>query len=57
MVTLRKLIAEFFRDEAGQDLAEYALLLSLIALTAVGGMTILGGAIAEFMTSITARLF
>lgn len=32
-------------DDAGQDLAEYALLIGLIALVVVGAVGILGGAI------------
>lgn len=32
-------------DDAGQDLAEYALLIGLIALVVVGAVGVLGGAI------------
>lgn len=36
----------------GQDLAEYALLISLIALVAIAAVTLLGGKIAAALTSI-----
>jgi pilus assembly protein Flp/PilA len=35
----------FLKSEDGQDLAEYALLIGLIALALVGGVTYLGGGI------------
>lgn len=33
------------KDEKGQDLAEYALLIGLIAIIVIGAVTILGGEI------------
>jgi pilus assembly protein Flp/PilA len=42
---MKNLIARFVREEEGQDLVEYALLLALIALAAVVAMNLLGGAI------------
>jgi len=38
----------FVCDDQGQDLVEYALLLSLIALLVVGGVTAFGGALNTF---------
>lgn len=37
-------------DESGQDLAEYGLLVALIAIALIVVMTALGGGIAEFFT-------
>ena len=37
------------KDEDGQDLIEYALLASLVALAAVGGMTVLRQTIDEVL--------
>lgn len=39
---MKKLIARFVREEEGQDLVEYALLLALIALVTVTAVTTLG---------------
>lgn len=40
------------RGEEGQDLAEYALLFALIALVAVGAVTLLGGNVATVFNNI-----
>jgi pilus assembly protein Flp/PilA len=39
---MKNLFARFVREEAGQDLIEYALLAGLVALVAMVGMTTLG---------------
>jgi pilus assembly protein Flp/PilA len=39
---MQNLIARFVREEEGQDLIEYALLATLIALVAGAGATLLG---------------
>jgi Flp pilus assembly pilin Flp len=46
MKLVGKLPKWFQRDEAGQGLAEYALILAFVALAVVGAMTTLGGTIA-----------
>jgi pilus assembly protein Flp/PilA len=38
-------IFAFYKDEEGQALAEYALILGLIAVVAIAALTLLGGAI------------
>jgi pilus assembly protein Flp/PilA len=40
---LRRLTHQIFHQEDGQTLIEYSLIISLIALTAVGGLTLMGG--------------
>jgi Flp pilus assembly pilin Flp len=40
------------RDE-GQDLLEYALLIALIALVAIGGVTLAGVRVGDIFTAIT----
>jgi Flp pilus assembly pilin Flp len=52
---MRKLFG-LIRDDEGQDLAEYALLLSLIALVAIAGMTLLGDRISTVLSSIAGVL-
>lgn len=45
-------LRSFVREEAGQDLLEYALLVALIALVAVGAVTAAGGTVSTVFTSI-----
>jgi Flp pilus assembly pilin Flp len=42
----------FQRDQIGASLAEYALLLALIAIVCLAGMTILGSQISNLMQTI-----
>ena len=42
--------------EEGQDLAEYALLIGLIALVVIGAVTILGGQITAMFDAIGSQL-
>lgn len=46
----------FFRSERGQGLAEYALILSLIAIAAVVSLLFLGGVIQSILSKIGAAL-
>jgi Flp pilus assembly pilin Flp len=46
----------FFRSERGQGLAEYALILSLIAIVAVAALLFLGGVIQSILSKIGASL-
>lgn len=43
-------------QEEGQDLAEYAVLIGLIALVVVGAVTVFGGQLAAFYNWIVATL-
>lgn len=43
MSILRRFTHKIFHKEDGQTLVEYGLIVSLIALTAVGGLTLMGG--------------
>jgi pilus assembly protein Flp/PilA len=49
---LTALIALFNRDEEGQGLAEYALILALIAIVAILALIFLGGAISGILNVI-----
>jgi pilus assembly protein Flp/PilA len=42
--------------EEGQALVEYALILSLIAVVAIGILVVLGGRVANIFTQITTQL-
>jgi pilus assembly protein Flp/PilA len=46
----------FARNEEGQDLIEYALLVGLISLVAVAAVTAAGGSVNTIFTNIAARL-
>ncbi len=52
---LQRLIS-LLKDDEGQGLAEYALILVLIAVVVIGALTILGGNIQEVFNSIATSL-
>jgi len=43
---------QIIKNEKGQDLAEYAIMLGLIALIVVGSITIIGGEIRDIFFAI-----
>jgi pilus assembly protein Flp/PilA len=49
---LQYLISLIDRDERGQGLAEYALILALIAVLAIVAVTFLGGQINSILSSV-----
>ena len=53
---MKDLMRSFIQDESGQDMAEYALLLALIALVLVVAITAFKDAIAAKFTSATSIL-
>ena len=53
MTRLYELISSLFvRDEDGQGLAEYALILSLIAIVAVVALIFLGGQVSTMLSTV-----
>ena len=52
MNALVNFIAAIRRDDEGQDLLEYALLVALIAVLAVGAITAAGGAVQAAFSAI-----
>ena len=50
----RAVLRVFYRDESGQDLIEYALLIGLVALVAVGAVTEVGQTIVGVFWSVIA---
>ena len=42
-----ELIKNFWNDEQGASMAEYALLLALIAVSAIGALQLMGGSITD----------
>jgi Flp pilus assembly pilin Flp len=55
-MTMNELIARVLRDERGQDLVEYALLLGIITIGAAAAVTALGGAAIGNITQAKAAL-
>jgi Flp pilus assembly pilin Flp len=46
------LIRRFVREDEGQDLAEYALLIALIAVICIGGVRVLGTNLNQWYSTI-----
>ncbi len=55
-VTIQGAIEDFARDESGQDLIEYALIVALIALAATASMKTLATAIGAAFGSVGTKL-
>jgi pilus assembly protein Flp/PilA len=55
-MTLMKTLRSFVRRDEGQDLLEYALLVALIALVAVGAITLAGENVNTIFTKIANAL-
>jgi pilus assembly protein Flp/PilA len=53
---MKNLLARLWREEEGQDLTEYALLLVLVALAAIGALTPLATAINGVFSNATQNL-
>ena len=56
MSQLVAFVKSFRKNEEGQDLLEYALLVALIALIAIGGVTLAGNSVNVIFTSIANSL-
>jgi pilus assembly protein Flp/PilA len=52
---LRRLVV-LYKDQEGQALAEYGLILGLIAVVAIAGLTLLGGAISGKLDAVNTAL-
>ena len=53
---LQNLWMALWSDESGQDLAEYALLIALIAIVVIAAVTLLGGNISTVFNNIAGAL-
>jgi pilus assembly protein Flp/PilA len=56
MSLLLNCIRTFAHEEEGQDLLEYALLIALIALIAVGAVTAAGNSVSDIFNRISTQL-
>jgi pilus assembly protein Flp/PilA len=53
---MKNLVMRLWKEEEGQDLVEYALLVALVALAATAGMNILAGKINSEFSALGASL-
>jgi pilus assembly protein Flp/PilA len=51
-----RMLMQLVRDDDGQDLVEYGMLVALIALAAIAGVTLFGGAVNDFFSGLAARV-
>lgn len=56
MARIVTLAQRFVREDAGQDLVEYAMLVALIALIAAVGVRLLGTNLSSWFASLTTRI-
>jgi pilus assembly protein Flp/PilA len=56
MTNLRIAAAKFLGDEDGASLAEYGLLLALIAVVCLAGMTVLGTKFNSMLNAVTSTI-
>jgi len=56
LVSLAQAQSGFLRREEGQDLAEYALLIALIAIVVIAAVTLLGTNISTILSSIATSI-
>jgi len=56
VLTITSRLLSLHREESGQDLIEYSLLVALIALAAVAGMSTLANNISNAFSNIGSRL-
>lgn len=53
---MRELVKRLWRQEEGQALAEYGLILALIAVVAIGALIALGGKISEHLNHVKDKM-
>lgn len=54
---MKQFLHNLWQDEAGQDLAEYTMLIVLIAIACIGAVTTLGGGVESGLTTAAGSLF
>jgi pilus assembly protein Flp/PilA len=55
-MTLLQFVSKFHREESGQDLVEYALVLAAVATAVVAGSATLSTDIANAMTTLNTKI-
>ena len=54
---MKQLLLRLWQDESGQDLAEYTMLIVLIAIACIGAVTTLGGGVQTGLSDAAGSLF
>lgn len=52
---MRTYLATYVKNEDGQGMAEYGLIIALVAVVVIAGMTLLGGNLNTFFTALAGR--
>ncbi|EEG76105.1 Flp family type IVb pilin [Dethiobacter alkaliphilus] len=50
---MKEMVRRFFTEESGQGMTEYALILALVSIVAIGALFAMGGRIEEIFEQIT----
>lgn len=53
---MRNLLARLWKDESGQGMVEYGLILALVAVLAVGALRLLGDRVEQTFTEVQSGL-
>ena len=53
---MKSMFVRFVREDAGQDLIEYGLLVGIITIGAITAITLIGPKVAGYFTSLNAKL-
>lgn len=53
---MKKSVVDFWKDEEGATAIEYGLIAALIAVAALGAMTLVGGGLTSIFTTISQKL-
>jgi pilus assembly protein Flp/PilA len=53
---MKEMIKRLVSDESGQGMTEYALILALVSIIAIGALTGLGGKVKTIFESITTKV-
>jgi pilus assembly protein Flp/PilA len=53
---MKSMFVRFVREDAGQDLIEYGLLIGIITLAAIGSIKLVGPKIAGYFTTLNTNL-
>jgi pilus assembly protein Flp/PilA len=53
---MKALFARLIREDSGQDLIEYGLLIGLITTAAIGAITLIGPKVAGYFTTLNGQL-
>ena len=53
---MRKLVSSFLKEESGQSMIEYVIIMALLVVAAIGALGLLGGALSTKFNQVTDAL-